>query len=133
VGKRAIARCGTIGKYIGVITAEIIQPQKPLQDVSNTNTQLEYIRNRLDAFRANTGGKNINEYYADKPNQLKIIHDLENTQKDLILKKSQTQNPLNFNLVKLDEDINDNPAIRKKLTEFQQRMKARGFEIKSSH
>ncbi len=133
VGERAIARCGTIGKYVGVITAELVQPQKPLQDVSNINMQLEYARNRLDAFQANTGGKKIDEYYSDKPNQLKIFRDLENSQKELTQKKSQIQNPLNFNLVKLDDEINDAPSIRKKLTDFQRRMKARGFDIKSSH
>lgn len=133
VGERAIARCGTIGKYIGIITAEINQPQKPLQDISNVNMQLEYSGNRLESFKLNAGQKNIEEYYADKPNQLKMIRDLENSQKDLNQKKSQIQNPLDFKLVGLNEEIEDNPAIRRKVDDFQKRMKARGFEIKSAH
>lgn len=133
VEDRHIARCGTIGKYIGVITAEINQPQKPLQDISNVNMQLEYSGNRLESFKLNAGPKSIAEYYADKPNQLKIIRDLENSQRDLKQRKSQVQNPLDFKLVGLNEEIEDNPAIRRKLDDFQKRMKARGFDINSAH
>ncbi|MCK9245208.1 MAG: hypothetical protein M0P75_08045 [Candidatus Marinimicrobia bacterium] len=128
-GDRYIARCGTIGKYIGVIKAEIDQTKKPLQDISNINTQLTYSDNRLRSFKLNAGDKSIDEFYADKPNQLKIIRDLENTNKELSRKKSQIQNPLDYELIGLDESIEDNPAIRKKLDDFQRRMSAKGFKI----
>ncbi|MFH1213111.1 MAG: hypothetical protein V1681_03420 [Candidatus Neomarinimicrobiota bacterium] len=126
------ARCGTIGKYIGAITAEISRPEKPLQDISNINIQQEYAANRLESFQQNAGVKSIDEYYSDKPNLAKIIHDLQNTREELNQKKSQIVNPLNFELIGLDESIKDDPVIRKKLNEFQKQMKSRGFEVKSA-
>jgi len=126
---RYVVRCGTIGKYISVIKAEINQPKKPLQDISNINTQLEYSGNRLKAFQLNAGDQSIDIFYKDKPNQLKIIHDLEKSQKELRQKKDQILNPLDYELIELDEKIDDDPAIRRKLDDFQRRMNAKGFKI----
>ncbi|HPY01392.1 MAG TPA: hypothetical protein PKV04_08465 [Candidatus Marinimicrobia bacterium] len=129
VDGRFIARCGTTGKYVGIITAEINQPKKPLQDISNISVQLESATNRLKSFKTNAGDKSIEEYYADKPTQLKVIRDLQETQDKLFQQKSQIVNPVNYELIELDEKIEDDPAIRKKLNDFERRMNAKGYKI----
>jgi len=129
VDGRFIARCGATGKYIGIITAEINQPKKPLQDISNINVQLEYSTNRLNSFKKNAGDKSIEEFYGDKPTQLKVIRDLQETQNELLRQKSQIVNPVNYELIELDEKIADDPVIRKKLNDFERRMNAKGYKI----
>ncbi len=114
-GKGVIARAGTLGKYVGIITAEINAPEKSLEDISNINTQIQYATYRLQAFEQSAGGKPLEEYYSDKLSLLKIIHDLQALQKDLENRKKNIANSLNFNLVPLDEKIADDPVVRRKL------------------
>jgi len=119
--QKYVARVGTIGKYLGIITAIRNTPAQPLQDISSINSQLDYTTNRLNAFRENAGGKDLDDFYADKPTLLKVVHDLQSYEKELRQKQTAIVNPLNFELLPLDEKIKDDVAVRAKINELYQK------------
>ena len=130
VDGRFIAAVGTTGKYVGIITAEINQPKSRSGYISNISVSAGICHtNRLKSFKTNAGDKSIEEYYADKPTQLKVIRDVQETQNELLRQKSQIVNPVNYELIELDEKIEDDPVIRKKLNDFERRMNAKGYKI----
>ncbi len=118
-----IARCGNIGKYVGVISMKIVREGVPLENVSKINNQLEYTEKRLKSFAKDMGDKNYDEYYADSPSVLNVIHSLQRHEKELKKQKGKIINTLDFELVSLDKKVSDDPYMRKKVNEHKAALK----------
>jgi len=112
VNQTLIARVGTLGKYVGIISVEINDPQAPLSDISSIRTQLEYIKTRLSSYEKNAGNQPLEEFYKDKSAILKTIQDLQKLQQELHHRQATIVNPVDFKLIALNEEIADDPEVR---------------------
>lgn len=127
-----IARCGYIGKYIGFIKATINQPDLPLEDISKIKVQLGYTTERLQTFSREAGEKTFEEFYSNNPSTLSIIQNLQAREKELISQKASIVNPIDFDLIPLDESVADDPVMRQKLNKHVEYLKSLGFKIEST-
>lgn len=118
-----IARAGTLGKYVGILTVEVNDAGKPIQDVSNIRAQLEYADKRLASYTQAAGGKPLAEYYRDRPNIYQLVQELQRLKEELQVRRQQIVNPLDFQLLPLDEQLSDAPDIRARLTTLYQSLK----------
>ncbi|PIS27188.1 MAG: hypothetical protein COT43_11815 [Candidatus Marinimicrobia bacterium CG08_land_8_20_14_0_20_45_22] len=128
-----VARVGYIGKYIGFIKATIDQPDKPLEDISKIRFQLKYVAERLQSFTNEAKGKSFEEFYKDKQSILDIIKNLQQHEQELKRQESLVVNPIEFELIPLDDAVQDEPAMRQKVNSFVERMKGLGFTIEPTH
>jgi len=128
-----IARVGFIGKYIGFINATIDQPDKPLEDISKIRFQLDYTTERLQSFSNEAKGKPFEEFYKDRQSVLDIIKSLQQHDQELKHQKSLVVNPIEFELLPLDDTVPDEPAMRQKVNAFSEHMKGLGFTIEPAH
>ena len=126
-----IARCGNIGKYIGVISMNIIKEGLPLENVSKINNQLSYTEKRLKSYAKDMGDKTYDEYYADRPSILNVIHSLQRHEKELKKQKGKIINALDYELVRLDNKIKDDPYMWKKVNEHKAVLRRMGIKTKS--
>jgi len=118
-----IARCGNIGKYVGIISMKIVREGMPLENVSKINNQLDYTEKRLKSYAKDMGNKTYDEYYAGRPSILSVIHSLQRHEKELKKQKGKIINTLDFKLVRLDKKIKDDPYMRKKVNEHKAALK----------
>lgn len=117
-----VARCGSIGKYMGIIKFDLKNPDAKLTDVSRTEAQLSYARKRLDSFTEATKGKPVEEFYANQPSVLSTIESLKAQVQILTDENAQVINPVSYDLIALDETIPDDQEIRAKLNELEQKL-----------
>lgn len=116
------ARCGSIGKYMGIIRFDLKNPDVKLTDVSRAGAQLSYARKRLDSFAKATKGKPVEIFYANKPSVLSTIKSLKAQIQILTNENAQVTNPVSYDLIALDETIPDDQEIRAKLNELKQKL-----------
>lgn len=114
-----VVRCGNLGKYVGILSVNIVNKKKPFQDVSKIESQIKYADKKLKSFSREMGDKTFDEYYADKQNILRMISTLQNQEKELKKKREKIVNVLDFELVFLDEDVEDDPSVRSKINEHE--------------
>lgn len=126
-----IARCGNIGKYIGIISMNIIKEELPLENISKINNQLSYIEKRLKSFAKDMGDKTYDEYYGDRPSIMNVIHSLQRHEKELKKQKEKIINALDYELVRLDNKIKDDPYMWKKVNEHKAVLRKMGMKTKS--
>ncbi|MBN2601254.1 MAG: hypothetical protein JXR87_04620 [Candidatus Marinimicrobia bacterium] len=117
-----VARCGNIGKYIGIIRFDLQVPDQKLTDISNLTVQLNYAEKRMNSFKNATQGRSLDEFYAKDPNILRTIKSLETQIKILRDEIQSTKNPITYDLVEMDESIPDNPEIRRMLNDLEKRL-----------
>jgi len=128
-----VARVGFIGKYIGFINATIDQPNKPIEDISKVRFQLDYTTERLQSFANEAKGKPFEEFYKDRQSVLDIIKSLQQREQELKRQKSLVVNPIEFELIPMDDAVADEPAMRQKVNVFAERMKGLGYIIEPAH
>ena len=117
-----VARCGNIGKYVGIVKFDIHKPDEDLTDISNLMVQMKYAGKRMDTFKSATGDKSPEEFYANEPNILRTIKSLE-TQIQVLESEIRTAvNPVTFDLVDLDESVPDDTEIRSMLNDLGRRI-----------
>lgn len=117
-----IARCGNLGKYVGLIRFNLQQEDQPLQDISNLIVQKNYAEKRLKSFEKNAGNKSLEEYYANEPYLLQTIASLR-TQTEIVQAEIQkVVNPVTYELIELDDSIPDHPKFRARLNELGKRI-----------
>ena len=117
-----VARCGNIGKYIGIIRFDLQVPDQKLTDISNLIVQLNYAEKRMNSFKNATQGRPLDEFYAKDPNILRTIKSLE-TQIQILQDEIQsTKNPISYDLIEMDESIPDKPEIRIMLNDLEKRI-----------
>jgi len=117
-----VARCGSIGKYMGIIRFDLQNPDVKLTDVSRAVAQLSYARKRLDSFTEATKGKPVEIFYANKPSVLSTIKSLKAQIQVLTNENARVANPVSYDLIALDETIPDDQQIRAKLNELEQKL-----------
>jgi len=113
-----IARCGNIGKYLGSVKFNLVNDKVKLANISGKLSQISYAQKRLDSFKETAGNKSLEEYYADQPSVLNAINSMKNQVEILSLEIQQAINPVSYELLELDENIPDDPAIRVKLDDL---------------
>jgi len=113
-----IARCGNIGKYLGIIEFNLVNDKVKLTNISNKVSQISYAQKRLDSFKETAGNKSLEEYYADQPSVLNAINSMKNQVEILSIEIQQAVNPVSYDLIELDTNIPDDPTIRAKLDEL---------------
>lgn len=119
-----VARCGNLGKYVGLIRFNLQQKNQPLQDISNLIVQKNYAEKRLQSFEKNAGDKSLEEYYANDPYLLQTIASLR-TQTEIVQAEIQkVVNPVTYELIELDDSIPDHPKFRARLNELDVNIKS---------
>ena len=113
-----IARCGNIGKYLGIIEFNLVNDKVKLTNISNKVSQISYAQKRLDSFKETAGNKSLEEYYADQPSVLNAINSMKNQVEILSIEIQQAVNPVSYDLIELDANIPDDLTIRVKLDEL---------------
>jgi len=113
--KGYLTRCGDEGKYLGLITAQLDDKRKALQDISKTKYQLAYTRRRLASFAQNAGDESLGEYYKDQPAMLRVVRNLQRSEKKFEQELETVINPLDFELIPLDESVRHDPWILKQI------------------
>jgi len=113
-----IARCGNIGKYLGIIKFDLVNDKLKLVNISGKLSQISYAQKRLDSFKETAGNKSVEEYYADQPSVLNAINSMKNQVEILSIEIQQAVNPVSYDLIELDANIPDDPTIRAKLDEL---------------
>jgi 2',3'-cyclic-nucleotide 2'-phosphodiesterase (5'-nucleotidase family) len=113
-----IARCGNIGKYLGIIKFDLVNDKVKLANISSKLSQISYAQRRLDSFKDSAGNKSLEEYYADQPSVLNAINSMKNQVEILSIEIQQAVNPVSYDLIELDANIPDDPAIRAKLDDL---------------
>jgi len=119
-----IARCGNIGKYIGIIRFDLQQKGQSLQDISYLIVQKNYAEKRLRTFEKNAGDKSLEEYYDNNPNILQTAKSLENQIKIIESEIETVENPVTYDLIELDESVPDHPEFRARLNELDATIKS---------
>jgi len=117
-----VARCGSIGKYMGIIKFDLKNPNVKLTDVSRALTQLSYARKRLDSFAEAAKGKPVEIFYANQPTVLSTIKSLKAQVQILTDENAQVTNPVSYDLIAFDETIPDDQQIRAELDELEQKL-----------
>jgi len=110
-----IARCGNLGKYLGLISFTIENKNRPLQNRSSIRTQLEYTYSRLESFLKPAGDQDPDVYYENRPDMRKIIMTMKNQAAQLEQELKAVVNPLDFELIPLAPEIADDPDVRRRL------------------
>jgi len=113
-----IARCGNIGKYLGVIKFDLVNDKVILANISGKLSQINYAQRRLESFKDSAGNKSLEEYYTDQPSVLNAINSMKNQVEILSIEIQQAVNPVSYDLIELDANIPDDPTIRAKLDEL---------------
>jgi len=117
-----VARCGNIGKYIGILKFNLQDSNRQLTDISNLMVQMNYAEKRMNSFKSAAQDRPLEEFYAGDPNILRTIKSLK-TQMQILQDEIQTaKNPVTYDLIGLDESIPDKPEIRAKLDELNQKL-----------
>ena len=117
-----VARCGSIGKYMGIIKFDLKNPDAKLTDISRAETQLSYARKRLDSFAKATKGKPVEIFYANQSSVLNTIKSLKTQIQILTDENARVVNPVSYDLIALDKTILDDQKIRAKLNELKQKV-----------
>ncbi len=120
IDKTLIARCGNIGKYVGIIKFDLQNTKEKLSDISRANLQIAYAQKRLDSFLSATNGQPVEKYYSSNPNVLSTIKSLKDQIETLSKENKQVTNPVTYELIALDETVPDDPVMRAKLNELGQ-------------
>lgn len=118
--KMLVARCGNIGKYVGIIKFDLQDTKEKLSDISKANLQLAYAQKRLDSFASAANGQPVEKYYSRNPTVLSTIKSLKDQIEKLSKENKQVTNPVTYELIGLGETIPDDPVIRAKLDELRQ-------------
>jgi 2',3'-cyclic-nucleotide 2'-phosphodiesterase (5'-nucleotidase family) len=108
-----IARCGKIGKYFGLVDIRMADDSEPLKDVSKLDIQLKYTDERIESMLKDAGEQSVENFYADQPRMVVIYENLLTRKKELEARRAEIVNQLDFELIPLDENIPDDPAVRK--------------------
>jgi len=117
-----VARCGNIGKYIGIVRFNQQTPDQHLTDISNLMVQISYAEKRMQSFKSAAKDTPLEEFYARDPNILRTIKSLE-TQIHILKSEIQSaKNPVTYELIALDKSIPDDPEYRSVLKELEQRI-----------
>ena len=117
-----VARCGNIGKYIGILKFNLQDSNQQLTDISNLMVQMNYAEKRINSFKSAAKDRPLEEFYAKDPNILRTIKSLK-TQMQILQDEIQTsKNPVTYDLIGLDESVPDNQQIRAKLDELNQKL-----------
>ncbi len=117
-----VARCGSIGKYMGIIKFDLKNPDVKLTDISRAEAQLSYARKRLDSFAKAAKGKPVEIFYANQPSVLSTIKSMKAQVQILTNENARVANPVSYDLIAFDETIPDDQQIRAKLNELKQRL-----------
>jgi 2',3'-cyclic-nucleotide 2'-phosphodiesterase (5'-nucleotidase family) len=118
--KMLVARCGNIGKYVGIIKFDLQNTKEKLSDISRANLQIAYAQKRLDSFTSAANGQPVEKYYSSNPTVLSTIKSLKDQIEKLSKENEQVTNPVTYELIGLDETIPDDPVLRAKLNELWQ-------------
>ena len=117
-----VARCGNIGKYVGILKIDLQVPDQQLTDISNLMIQVNYAEKRMKSFKDAAQGRPLEEFYAKDPNILRTIKSLE-TQIQVLQDEIQSmKNPVTYDLIEMDESIPDKPEIRTMLNDLEKRI-----------
>lgn len=117
-----VARCGNIGKYVGILKFDLQVPDQKLTDISNLMVQMNYAERRMNSFTSAVQDRPLEEFYAKDPNILRTIKSLE-TQIQILQSEIQTsKNPITYDLIEMDESIPDSPEIRSMLIDLEKRI-----------
>jgi len=117
-----VARCGNIGKYIGIVRFNLQTQDQHLTDISNLVVQISYAEKRMQSFKSAAKDTPLEEFYARDPNILRTIKSLK-TQIHILKSEIQSaKNPVTYELIALDKSIPDDPEYRSVLKELEQRI-----------
>jgi 2',3'-cyclic-nucleotide 2'-phosphodiesterase (5'-nucleotidase family) len=117
-----IARPGNIGKYVGIVRFDLQKPDVAMTDISTKTVQLIYAERRLSILKNSAGDQSIEKFYENKPDVLRTIRSLEAQMVILTDEVSNVTNPVDFELVDLDETIPDDSGIRAMLNKLEQKV-----------
>lgn len=116
---KIIARAGTEGKYIGMVSAKVKDFDKKLSDISRSAYKKSFIEGRLKSYERSAGDKSLDEYFADKPSARRLYNNMLNNRNKLEKEIESAVNPVDFKLIPVELTIPKKPDVQAAIDEFE--------------
>ncbi|MCK5330213.1 MAG: hypothetical protein KAK01_02305 [Candidatus Marinimicrobia bacterium] len=104
---------GVQGKWVAEIDLSIVDPRKPIIDISQSQENLKTVEKRFKSLKQRNPDKVLEDIYVDKPNVLKIIKDYRVKQEKAEKILANAVNRSEYRLTALDKKIADDPELVK--------------------
>lgn len=116
---KIIARAGTEGKYVGLVSAKVKDFDENLNDISHSVYKKSFIERRLKQYERSAGDQPLDEYFADNPSAKRLYNNMLNNRNKLEKEIESAVNPVDFKLIPVELSLPKNPEVQSAIDEFE--------------
>jgi 2',3'-cyclic-nucleotide 2'-phosphodiesterase (5'-nucleotidase family) len=118
---KLIAKAGHEGKYVGLLSAKINDPEAALTDISFASYKKYFVKRRIKNYGNYTDGQPIEEYLSDNKRMRDMYEQLiaERDKMNQII--DSASNPVDFELIPVELSVEPKKIVEDKIREFQRK------------